>query len=1268
MLIHRHVSRATRHLLFWSLIAAAFALSAVRLFLVDIADHRQRLESEIRRISGVPLHIGRLSAKMRGFSPELILRDITIDAAEAGSKPAISLQQVRIGVHLLEWLFTQDAMASGWVTLVGAKLDIIRDADGSLRIKGLHSSDEQPLWLLEGGQYEILQSQVTWLDLKRQRPPVTITNFDLRIENDRAEQNHEIHLISRLPDTLGDSLRISALLHGNIFQANALNGRIYVEGDNLQGPAWLIEDLPAGLHLYSGSGDIRLWSDWRDSAPYRIAGYVQGQQIKIGKQNGKALELDTFEGNLAWSETGGRQRWGVYDMNAVSNRQRWRGGEFYLQRDAQGNLGGRIEILNLQALDHLTAPFLADAAGFERWLKLNPRGELRDTAFYGDSTLQHYALHGEFAELGITGGDGVPQLQGLRGSISAGDQRGRLDFATERAGFDAPELFRDKLEIARLSGSLDWVQTGSDWQISSDGLQLDSADFQTNTRLQLSLPNDGSSPVLDMHTRFGNFADIGKVPRYLPAKIMGKDAVAWLDDAFIGGHIDHGEMLLQGKLADFPFSNGAGRFEVVFAIDDGEIQFNALWPHLRAVHADVQFLGADLQVAIDGGHSEEVDIGQAVVTIPDLADSDYVYVWGQVHSKLPQSLQYLQKTPLHVKTDPLAKVLAPEGDTRVDLDLKIAYYETLPTTVKVDAHLDKARLVLKPVDLLVDNIGGVLHFTEDRVSSSPLEARALGYPIRGQLQSDQSATQLLISGVTDVDRLQKQFAFLKNQAAKGGFNYQAALTLPYAADQPDVLQITSNLQGVSLDAPERLGKTAGEERALNLRFVLDDSEFVPLHIGYGRDLQAALQIDGKRNGLRSAHIVYGEGSAEIFDRPGLKLEIRQPQFKLSEALAAFGTGDAPARLPPLQELVLDSGELIWQGHQFGAVACSMQHSGQAWQGTIDSAMASGRFAIPDQRGGAERIRLQMEHLNLTAMEGLNFGEAEEAAVGDLPLIDIDSKQLLWRNVDLGNLKLRTERLINGIHFKHVQLASVAGTIDFSADWLKLGSASSTQLTGKLNMKGFGLFLSQLGFTDDFRGTDAEIGFNGSWRGGPQQFSLADVNGQLRLKLSDGRISSIEPGFGRLLGLIAMEQWAKRLSLDFSDVYRQGLAFDTITGTVKISNGLAYSDDLVIDAVSAKLSVAGSADLVRKTLDQRVAVVPKSSGAVPIAGTIVGGIAAIITQAVTDDYKEGYFFGSQYKLSGPWGNVEVTPLHDQDGLVKKAWRSLTGFEWLDSLGK
>jgi uncharacterized protein YhdP len=146
----------------------------------------------------------------------------------------------------------------------------------------------------------------------------------------------------------------------------------------------------------------------------------------------------------------------------------------------------------------------------------------------------------------------------------------------------------------------------------------------------------------------------------------------------------------------------------------------------------------------------------------------------------------------------------------------------------------------------------------------------------------------------------------------------------------------------------------------------------------------------------------------------------------------------------------------------------------------------------------------------------------------------------------------------------------------------------------------------------------------------------------------------------------MEQWVKRLSLDFSDVYRQGLAFDQVKGHFKIKDGLAYTDDLTIDAVAATFNIAGFANLANKTLDQRVAVVPKSSGAVPIAGTIVDGIASLITKAVTDDYQEGYFFGSKYQLSGAWGDVAVTPLSEEDGLISKTWRGLTDFSWMEKI--
>lgn len=1265
MVIH-HVKRATRHLLFWSLIATAIGLTGVRILLADIASYRVMLEQKIHQTSGLSLHIGKLGASMRGFSPELLLKEISIDSADSAGQAAIQLREVRIGIDLLQWLLTQDPWGASWVSLVGAKLDILHAPDGRLTIKGLQSSDEQPLWLLQGGKYEILESQVTWHDLKRQRSPVTIDHFNLLIKNHYLDQSHEIHLLSRLPEQYGDNLRISGLFNGDLFQTDHINGQLYVEANNLQGPAWLAEVLPLGLQLNSGSGDLRIWSSWQDSSPYLVAGYVQAQQIKLARPSSKALQLDTFEGNFSWQLDQGRQRWSGYDLNWVANHRRWSSAEFYVQQDAQGNLGGLIKQLDLQALAYVLPSLLPADSEQSKWLALNPRGQLHDLALYLDATQQHYALHGQFVDLGNDALDDIPQLQHLSGNITANDQAGHIDFVTENAQFNAATMFRSALDIKRLVGDLHWVQTATDWQLFSNQLALDSADFQTLSHGSLLIPKNGDSPLIDLNVQFGNFSDISKVPSYLPAKIMGKDAVAWLDDAFVAGHIDQGNMRLLGKLADFPFEQAPGRFETVFEIDDGEIQFNQDWPHLQAVHADVQFLGENLQVAIDGGHSERVDIQQAVVSIPDLANSNYVYVLGRVQSGLPHSLSYLQHTPLHAKVDPLAKILVPEGLTQVDLDLSIAYYETLPTTVKVDAHLDKAKLLLTPVNLAVNDIRGVLHFTEDRVGSDRIEANTLGYPIHALLKSDNAATQLLIEGSSSINNLEKQFSFLKNELADGHFGYRAELTLPYDA-RPSTLDITSTLEGVTVDTQDGLSKTADQQRPLNLHFQLDSGDYVPLRVDYGDALHAALQIDGKRNQLYSGHIVYGSGVAQAFERPGLKLEISQPNFKLSEAVAAFSDQEAQQRLPALQEIILDTEQLIWQGQSLGALQCRLQHQNQAWQGTINSAMARGHLQIPDQRSGNNRINLHMDFLNLTAMDGLNFDAAEEV-VTELPLIDIDSKQLLWRGVDLGKLKLQTERLLNGIHFKNIQLSSAGRTIDLSADWVKLGMASMTQLTGRLRMNGFGAFLSELGYSDDIKETHAEISFNGGWRGAPHQFSLAKLNGQLQLKMNDGRISSIEPGFGRLLGLIAMEQWAKRLSLDFSDVYRQGLAFDQITGNIKISNGLAYTDDLLIDAVSAKLSIAGNADLVNKTLDQRVAVVPKSSGAVPIAGTIVGGIATMITQVVADDYKDGYFFGSQYKLSGPWGNVDVTALHDQDGLVQKAWRGLTGFGWLDNLTK
>ena len=89
-MIH-HVTRATRHLIFWSLVIIAISLSSVRLAIVGIKGYKTDLENQITAIAGAPVKLGRIGAKMRGISPELVLKDIDIASTLSVGKTAIHL-------------------------------------------------------------------------------------------------------------------------------------------------------------------------------------------------------------------------------------------------------------------------------------------------------------------------------------------------------------------------------------------------------------------------------------------------------------------------------------------------------------------------------------------------------------------------------------------------------------------------------------------------------------------------------------------------------------------------------------------------------------------------------------------------------------------------------------------------------------------------------------------------------------------------------------------------------------------------------------------------------------------------------------------------------------------------------------------------------------------------------------------------------------------------------------------------------------------------
>jgi uncharacterized protein YhdP len=247
---------------------------------------------------GAPVRIGQLGARMRGFSPEIILNNIDIASVTTLRGNAIELREIRLGVDLLEALMKRDILPASWVTLVGVKLTVKRNAEGKLSIAGLRVGEENPLWLLQTRRYEVLDSDITWQDEQRHGRPLLFKSADLALINEG--ERHRVNVLMQLPRKLGTSLKVVLDFKGDVFNLKSLKGRAYLEGENLNLPEWVTLDLPLALRLTSGYGDIKVWSDWRQNQSFSITGEVNVNDLSLHKPDVEPWTAEQLQSRFHW--------------------------------------------------------------------------------------------------------------------------------------------------------------------------------------------------------------------------------------------------------------------------------------------------------------------------------------------------------------------------------------------------------------------------------------------------------------------------------------------------------------------------------------------------------------------------------------------------------------------------------------------------------------------------------------------------------------------------------------------------------------------------------------------------------------------------------------------------------------------------------------------------------------------------------------------------------------------------------------------------------
>ncbi len=300
-----------------------------------------------------------------------------------------------------------------------------------------------------------------------------------------------------------------------------------------------------------------------------------------------------------------------------------------------------------------------------------------------------------------------------------------------------------------------------------------------------------------------------------------------------------------------------------------------------------------------------------------------------------------------------------------------------------------------------------------------------------------------------------------------------------------------------------------------------------------------------------------------------------------------------------------------------------------------------------QPDGAGKITARFSQLSLPA-ENPSTPEKpnsrrEPSNVGRLPAMDIVADNFQIGKRKLGRLELLANQEGQDWRIERVRLSSPAGVFTADGVWQGWLDRPQTAMNVNLRVSDLGQFLGNMGYPATVKRGSAEIEGRVSWLGDPYALNPATLSGDFTLAAKSGQFLKVQPGVGKLLGLISLQALPKRISLDFRDIFSEGFAFDDISATVKMDLGEMQTDDFFMRGSAAGVIMQGTADARTESQNLKVKVFPSLAETFAVAGGLAGGpvigIGAYLLQKILQNPLDK-IFAYEYTVTGKWDDPVV----------------------------
>lgn len=1213
----------------------------------NLNNYKTRIEILASEATGQTIKINSLEGRWDFINPEFALNEVVF--YDSQNNTTLVLKKISADFSWLSPFYLSPTLSE--IKLRTPKLLIRRDMTNKIFIGGIpidsSSNNKLTNWLLNQKMVSIEQGEIDWLDEYKKAPVLTLKDLNLNYKTPFIIEligQHKFDINFRISNSDNQVIALSGNIYAKkIEDINSWDSKVKIQASNINLSAYT-PWVTYPIKINTGTGDLNLTASITNAAIAKINASIKLTNFKteINQTNKNELNLKNFSGNVIWLANKNSHEVIFDNLYLLTNNGiNLENANTAITISAEKNkltaFSLKINKIQLDAANEIlqAIPYFDDIKN--KVSTIQPSGSLSNVDFkWMDDKKNELSLKAQFDKLSFNTFEDYPGFENLTGSIHLSNEEGSIKFKSTDVSLTYNKLFREALKFSSLYGDLKWTKNYLIFKKISFINPFINGSINGSIK---QMPQKDA--YLDIHASIP-FIDLKHAKAYYP-KTIGAEGLHWLDTSLLEGSLENTLVSIKGLSADFPFVDAQnladpnkGTFVVTTSGKNTLIEYGTGWPVIEKFDFNASVNAGTFELLSKKGQFLGNTIKELKTIIPAIAiEHPLLNMQGTLNSPTSEVIKFINNSPIKESVQHLFDEAtgAGEGRLRVNIDIPLDNLDAI--TFKGNYQFLDSNLTNPSMGIpKIEKIKGLVAFDEKNIKTENLTGNMFGGNTNILLTADSSkAIKVKLNGrFTDkgiAEKLGISFSKINGAANwEGLVEYKKPLLN---------IQLSSDLKGIEMSYPAPFNKARDKEEKLYFTKKQNNTKTDEIEFQYSNIVSSKISRT-KKNNIMSVDKGYISINSDIKTgvQKGLYLKANLPYVNLDDFISIYSEEDSGGGFKiDKADIALINADLL--DRRFSNIKMEIASANSITKFKINSNETSGSLLW------AEKESKLIARLNRFKMPGeiKKLSSTQSASRQKLPDLDIKIDSLELDGKKVGKLELVSNTLNQNINIQKFKIVNDKNIFQADGEWIDWNKNSKSNINFSWKINNLGDTLNYLGYPNFIKDGEAELSGQFRWPGNPLSFDKTKADGSFNLDVHKGIIQKVEPGIGRLFGLVTLQNLPRRLSLDFRDLFVSGFVLDNMNASVRIKNGIMKTSNFRMNGPAAEVFMTGETDIIHETQDLHVKVTPHISDSLSIAalagGPLVGAAAFIAQKILKDPLNK--ILTSEYRIIGTWENPE-----------------------------